>query len=53
MKFKVEIDLEFGSNFQADAHLPMVKCFVEVLTIQMSQAHKKNKIDYAITQELK
>lgn len=41
----IEIDLEFGSEFQKKMYTDMFNAFLFVMETKMKEGHKKNKID--------
>lgn len=45
MKNKITIDLEFGSDFQKEVHLQILRLTLGALKISMESKHKKNKMN--------
>ena len=42
---KITLDLEFGSEFQKEAHLEAIRVALGALKLHMESKHKKNKMN--------
>jgi hypothetical protein len=47
-KITVEISAEFGSEFQRDFFLKMLRVQLNALKLHMDESHSKNKMSYTI-----
>lgn len=44
-KHKIVIDIEYGSDFQAEVFAPFINAVLATLEMSMYQKHKSNKIE--------
>ena len=51
MKIVINIEAEFGSNFQEEVGLKVIEVVMEAMRLRMLSTHKKNKLDYTILTE--
>lgn len=47
-KITIDIDIEYGSEFQQDLFMKLISTMLLAIAMQMEQGHSKNKMSYEI-----